>query len=245
MGRSHLITGLILGGAIATTLSHAPLAVRLLVIPVAGGSALLPDIDKPGSRVARSLGPVTGLISRGVAAVAVAVYHATRTERDSPSDNGGHRRLSHTVPGCLLFGVFVAVAMLVHPAAGTAVLALLVGLTSQGFKALGGWFSLSGLVGSWLVVSRYPGWWWVFPIAVALGSWVHCWGDTVTSSGTPMWWPLLRDGKRWGKVTTPATFTTNDHIEHGPVTVVLWAVFVVSMGFASGVSQLVIRAVMA
>lgn len=234
MGKSHCLTGLIFGVGVAGALDHAPLPVRLLVIPVAGGAALLPDIDKPGSRVARSLGPITWLLSRAIAGLAVVVYHATATDEDSPHDNGGHRRLTHTVPGCALFGSITGVAVWVHPAAGASVLALLVGLTAQGFKGIGYGFTAVGAAGSWVAVAHYPGWWAVWPIVVTLGSWVHCVGDTVTNSGTPMLWPLVRDGRRWHTVRTPVTFRTGSVTEAAVVTPLLWVALVLAGGFATG-----------
>lgn len=239
------MTGLILGVAVAGVMGGAPLPVRLLVVPVAGGAALLPDIDKPGSRVARSLGPITWVISKGVAWLARSVYHATRADGDSDRDNGGHRRFTHTIPGCCLFGVVVGVAVRVHPAAGAAVLALLVGLMALGFRSLGAGFTGVGAVGSWVVVSHYPGWWWVWPLLVTVGSFVHCVGDTVTRSGTPMLWPLTRDGQRWFPVRTPATFVTGGPVEAAAVTPVLWVVFVVAVGVTTGVLPVVARLVSA
>lgn len=243
MGRSHCATGLIFGCLVATTLSSAPLPVRLLVVPVAGGAALLPDIDKPGSRVARSLGPVTKFIAVGIAALAVAVFYATRTELDTTSANGGHRRLTHTVPGALLFGLVVAVAVLAHPIAGAVVLALLIGLTAQGFKSLGSGFTLAGAGLAWWTISHFPSWWPLWVTVTVGGSLVHCLGDSATNSGTPLLWPVTRHGKRWHMVRFPATFTTNDTVETEFVTPLLMVLLMVSGGFATGVSQAILGAV--
>jgi hypothetical protein len=45
MGRCHALGGLIVGALTAGLLDHAPLPVGVLMVPVAGGAALLPDID--------------------------------------------------------------------------------------------------------------------------------------------------------------------------------------------------------
>lgn len=230
MGRSHLTCGLIFGVGVATVLGDAPLPVRLLVIPVAGGSALLPDIDTKNSRVSRSLGLITRFVAMGVASVAVTVYNATRTDTDSPGSNGGHRRLSHTIPGCIMFGVTVGFAVWVHPLAGTVAMALICGLTSVGFRSIGLGSTLLAGLGSWFVLTRYTSWWWLWPLAVSLGSWVHCLGDTVTSSGTPMLWPMTRDGKRWGMVKTAFTFDTNSDFEVHVVQPLLVAFLVLAVG---------------
>jgi len=235
--------GLIFGVGEAAALDHAPLLARLLVIPVAGGSALLPDIDKPGSRVARSLGPITGLIARGVAALAVVVYDATRTALDPSNCGGGHRQLTHTVPGCVGFGAGTWVALQVHPALGAAVLTLLCGLLAQGFKSIGVGFTLVGAAVSWWVITHAQSWWWVWPLSVAAGSFIHIVGDTMTSSGTPMLWPLTRHGKRWGRVHTPATFHTGSHFETEVLTPMLAGALALSAGFTVGLPQAVYHAV--
>ncbi len=243
MGRSHCATGLIFGCLIAATLSSAPLAVRLLIVPVAGGAALLPDIDKPGSRVARSLGPVTKLLATGIAALAVSVFYATRTELDTKSSNGGHRRLTHTGPGALLFGLIVGIAVLAHPIAGAVVLALLIGLTAQGFRSIGTGFTLTGAGLAWWTISHYSGWWPLWVTVTVGGSLVHCLGDSATNSGTPLLWPLTYQGKRWHMVRFPVTFTTNDTVETELVTPALMVLLVVSGGFATGLAQVLIHAV--
>src|SRR2546430_16446700 len=108
LGRSHALCGLTAGAVAVAFLDYAPLPVRIVLIPVAGGSALLPDIDKPGSRVAKSLGPITGAVSHLVSWIAIYIYHLTRTGKDSPRDNAGHRRIPQTIPGCLLSGALMA-----------------------------------------------------------------------------------------------------------------------------------------
>ena len=237
MGRSHALCGLTYGAVVAGALDGAPPAVRLLAIPVGGGTALLSDIDTLSSRVSRSLGPITGIISIGVAALSVFVYEATRTRRDSRYSNGGHRRLTHTIPGCLLFGAIALVAVLVHPVAATAVLALLIGLLAQGFRAIGYGFTLAGAVLAWNVTSQYTAWWWVWPVLIAGGVFVHILGDTVTNSGTPLLWPLAVGGKRWATIRTPLTFSTGQVFEQLVVTPVLWTGFAVSLTFATGLAQ--------
>ena len=262
LGRSHALCGLTFGATVAAALPEAPLPVRLLVIPIAGGSALLPDIDKPGSRVARSLGPITWLISKMVAWTAEEVYLATRTAKDSKYTNGGHRRLSHTVPGCVLFGGLAAAAFL-HPIAAAVMLGLLSGLLlgvvpqvvrficwvlwqfhirSRRNEVRLVLFAAVAAT-SWIAVHEQMDWWWIWPLVVAGGCFVHILGDTVTSSGTPMLWPITRGGKRWGNLRTWIYFDTGSPYERGPVTRRLWVTFVVSLMFAAGIAQPLLAAV--
>lgn len=242
LGRSHCLCGLIFGCVVAAALPHAPLPVRLLAVPVAGGAALLPDIDHPSSRVARSLGIVTRVIAVGVAAVSLAVYHATRDERDPPDRRSGHRTLTHTVPGAAAFGVMTLVAVAVHPAAGTVWLALLVGLMAQGFKSIGTGFTLAAAGGAWWTLTYCPGWWWLWPALVTLGSVVHVLGDWSTNSGVPLRWPLRREGRRWELTRAPVTFATGSAFETEAVTPILVGSLVVAGGFASGVAPALIAA---
>jgi membrane-bound metal-dependent hydrolase YbcI (DUF457 family) len=243
MGRSHALCGLTAGAAASATLGDlAPWTVRILLVPVMGGAALLPDIDHPSSRVARSLGLVTKGIALAVAAGSLAVYHATRTDADHAARKSGHRTLTHTVPGALVFGVMTLIAVMVHPAAGAGVMALLIGLLAQGFRSIGTGFSLAGALLSWVTLTHDPGWWWVWPLAVTLGSLVHVAGDWVTNSGVPLWWPLLRDGRRWSLVHAPVTFSTGTPTEAELVTPFLVAGFAVAAGFATGVVPLLFHA---
>lgn len=239
MGRSHALCGLAFGIGAAGILGDAPLPVRLLVIPVAGGAALLPDIDHPSSRVARSLGFITVWLARGVAALSLVVYHATRLERDVADRRGGHRTLTHTVPGCVFFGVLDLAATVAHPVAGAAFLALLIGLLARGFKAIGWGFTALGSFLSWWTLAHCPGWLWVWPLVVALGSLVHVLGDWMTNSGVPLYWPLNRDGKRWELTHAPVTFSTGKEIELNVVTPLLWLGVALAVGFVGVMDGLV------
>ncbi|HEY9472229.1 MAG TPA: metal-dependent hydrolase, partial [Mycobacteriales bacterium] len=99
MGRTHALSGAVgmlavtpAVAALAPSLTpHGPVALAAGTV-VAAGAALLPDLDHPRATVARSLGPVTGALSKVVAAV-----------------SGGHRQATHSVAGVLLaaglFGV--------------------------------------------------------------------------------------------------------------------------------------------
>jgi membrane-bound metal-dependent hydrolase YbcI (DUF457 family) len=242
MGRSHALCGLIAGASAATVLEHAPLLVRLLIVPVTGGAALLPDIDHPSSRVARSLGFVTKWIAHGVAHLSLTVYHATRAERDTSDRHSGHRTLTHTVPGCVTAGVGTGVSLLVHPALGVVVLALLCGLLAQGFRSIGVGFTLGSAVVAWLTVTHYPGWSWLWPLVVTLGSLVHVAGDWVTNSGVPLYWPLTRDGKRWSLVHAPATFSTGQEFETHVIGPALYVGLTLAAGFMVGVPQALVHA---
>ena len=82
MGSTHVSTGVLAGvltaGAAQAAGVLTPGADVVAWVAVAGGAALLPDWDKPGTSVARMWGPVTDVIARGIGAV-----------------SGGHRMGTH------------------------------------------------------------------------------------------------------------------------------------------------------
>lgn len=274
MGRSHTLCGLIVGVGLAAAVPHAPLPVRLLLVPVTGGAALLPDLDHPSSKIAHSLGFLTRGIAKAIDEISVAIYHATRLDGDPSHREGGHRLITHTVPGCAFFGVESCVAELIHPIVGAIHLALLLGLLTGWVRQLGRKvqhnvggvikavspkcvnealtsvlrnagmvFVLVGAYLSWSVMTQYPTWWWLWPIAVFTGALAHLGGDACTNSGVPLWFPLARGDKRWSKVKLPVTFETGQEVETYTVTPLLGVLFVAALGFATGVAQLLIAAV--
>lgn len=207
------MSGVLAGIGIAASVPSAPPAWRLLVVAVTGGAALLPDLDHPSATAARSLGIVTGLVAVAVDAASLAIYRATRMGGDPAERQSGHRLVTHTVPGCLLASLVAASLCLVHPIAGAVLCCLLAGLLSLGLRLLGcGLGTLGGLL-AWWSLDHEGGWWWLVPLAVLVGCLVHVLGDTITDSGTPLLWPLVRGGRRWRLVTTPVTFAAGDDVE--------------------------------
>lgn len=174
---------------------------------------MLPDLDHPSATAARSLGIVTRLLAVGIDRLSLAIYFATREDRDPGERRSGHRLVSHTLPGCLVSALLVAVLCLLHPIAGAAAVCLLVGLLGLGVKVIGGGTALVAGGAAWWVLEHQWSWWWVLPLATFVGCLVHIAGDACTNSGVPILWPLLRDGRRWRLVTTPVTFAAGDHVE--------------------------------
>jgi membrane-bound metal-dependent hydrolase YbcI (DUF457 family) len=58
---------------------------------------------------------------------------------------------------------------------------------------------LTALTASWLGDVPAPVGAWLGAV-VALGCYVHCWGDGHTVAGLPFWWPLRVRGQRWREV---------------------------------------------
>lgn len=239
MGFSHALSGLAVGCAALGAVDGAadlmgvtetiPAAPAILAVALTGGAALLPDIDHRNSTVAKALGPITGVIARAVDELSLSIYHATRTPKDPPSRESGHRLATHTYVGSAVFGLLTVVACWVSEWGTAAVSALVVGLLGAGTKrTVGGllrkllklrmgaalFLAIVGGVSGYLVSEQYPGWWWLYGAAVFLGCIVHREGDWCTNSGVPRRdWPRIRDGRRWDKDRARATFETGKHVE--------------------------------
>lgn len=242
MGKGHALSGLIVGCGLAAVAPWAPGPVRLVVALTAGGAALLPDLDHPSSTAARSLGLATRLLARLIAAASLAIYHASRGEADPPHRSNGHRLATHTAPACLLFGLAAAAACLAHPLAGASLVALLTGLLGLGLRIAGASFALCTGGGAYWALTTYPGWWWLYGVAVAAGCAAHLAGDVVTPAGIPIAWPLLREGRRWEAISTPATFDAGGAVEVALVTPLLGVGLLVAASAASGFLSVLVTA---
>lgn len=118
MGRTHAVSGAavwLTGCAAATAVG-----VDVEVLPAAIGAALsaagalLPDIDKPGSKASRQLGAISWGIAYITADASAWIHARTATRYDKPCRDG-HRAVTHTllfavVVGALLCGMVAAVA---------------------------------------------------------------------------------------------------------------------------------------
>lgn len=121
MGPTHAMSGaaLWLGATAASAplISDQPMSAVAVGAAVCAGSALLPDLDCPGSlstkdgsTVVRAFGVLGEIVGHSIDNIALMVYNLTRGRNDKPR-NSGHRTLTHT-------GVFtVGVGLLVS--AGT------------------------------------------------------------------------------------------------------------------------------
>lgn len=220
-GPTHAMSGAAVGLALATALppewgGATGTAEILSYAGITAGAALLPDLDAPGSTVARAFGPVTGLLSRVVSAVSVLVVNATRGRKDTRV-TGAHRTATHTLLFALAAG---ACAWGIGGVAGVnGVIGMLVffaGLALRGLfptwaKDRGGLVVV--LVAVALGVAAYQ----TVPAlqtpllpasAVTAGVLTHLLGDSLTKTGVPLTSPLLPlGGRRWWDWTLPGFLT--------------------------------------
>lgn len=201
LGRDHALMGAAGTLAVAPALarlsgSHLGPAQTAVAGLVGAGFALLPDLDEPGSTVARKFGLASQAASH--------VVHSAA---------GGHRQATHSLGavGLVTVGVWLAaryvwaapvVAVLCLAVAGRFVLPLRVGRGAFGAMALpvalGLWVWHSE-TGTWDVAARVhtPHLWpWLAAVA-GTGVALHILGDALTAGGVPLLWPL-----RW-RVSVP------------------------------------------
>jgi membrane-bound metal-dependent hydrolase YbcI (DUF457 family) len=219
MGRSHVKQGacaITLSATVLTATGLLPVQtwetypnIAIVAVGLILGGAAAPDLDANGSSASRSFGPMTRLLSLLTRVATRGMYWATRGRRDKPGA-GSHRLLTHTALGNLMGGgILAAVCSIVTPY-GPIPAAIALGMyagigafTIKNNRRLYGirykwWAAL--IVGA--VAYRTDGvdskWLLVWAGALAFGCAVHCFGDSCTQHGTPYWWPLQQNGKRWG-----------------------------------------------
>ncbi|MFJ5984292.1 metal-dependent hydrolase [Lentzea sp. NPDC092896] len=223
MGRTHALTGLCAGLA-ASPLLVDTLAQALLFAAVTAGYALLPDLDHPGARASRLLGPVTGALSSGVRAGSRWLYARTKGPRDE-RHRGEHRHATHTIAFALLAGTTAALGTAWSGPwvpVGIVVLGILFAV-----DALGDWvLAAAGICGAaWWgsagddVLGTVAGTGPLLGIAIALGCVTHCLGDAATLSGCPFLWPLPIAGETWFEIRPPRMlrFRTGGVVEKAAV----------------------------
>ncbi|WP_028662640.1 metal-dependent hydrolase [Saccharomonospora iraqiensis] len=221
MGRTHAATGWCAGLAVAPAVGITTLAQAVVFAATTAGFALLPDLDHPGARASKLLGPVTGALSWLLRKASAGLYAVTKGPRDEDK-TGTHRHLSHTV----LFAAGVGAATAAGTAAGGpwAVAAVVVFGLLLAEDALGDWLlPVAGAAVVWWVIENSPdvlgrldevsGW---LGVAVAVGCVVHCLGDALTESGCPFLFPLPIAGETWYELRPPAflRFNTGTAVEN-------------------------------
>ncbi|WP_431709524.1 metal-dependent hydrolase [Glutamicibacter uratoxydans] len=157
---------------------------------ICAGAAMLPDADHHSATIARSLPPVSNLVTRMISAV-----------------SGGHRNGTHSLLGILGFALFAwivdkwAVATeswgVVYPGAAVfAVLLISFAVKTMKFMpAILCW--IIAVAGAGFVGMNAPderSW---FFLAVLLGAAVHILGDMLTVGGVNWLWPIKIRAPRW------------------------------------------------
>lgn len=199
LGRSHVLlggAGFLLIGQSALRLAGAEMGPGEVAAGtiVCAGAAMLPDLDHPQATIARTLGPLTQVPSKGIAALF-----------------GGHRQGTHSVLFAAIVGLLCAVALAGSSGPWVALIISILcasffvrALTDASPGVTGG---LSAALGASLVViAPSTDWLWV---AVALGCLLHDLGDALTVEGVPPAWPLSK-----ARLRIPLVGHTGGRMEH-------------------------------
>jgi membrane-bound metal-dependent hydrolase YbcI (DUF457 family) len=182
MGRHHAASGAVAGIALGL-LAHQPAATTLAAGALCAGAAMAPDVDEPGSSVARAAEPVSGAIAYLTARLA-----------------GGHREATHSLLAAAAAGGAVAalgvVSVAPHVPASVVPLGVCVALCARAVPPralrIGRTAALcAGAIAAW-AIARWVGIGWWVPAAVGLGWAIHVAGDAITAGGVPVLWPWRR-----------------------------------------------------
>lgn len=186
LGRSHLLVGaagfITTSGPLLELAGQPALSVNELVAGtvVCAGAAMLPDLDHPNATVARSLGPVTGVLSKVIATLA-----------------GGHRMGTHSLPFAVLMGLLVTfgLAQWQSPILALALCFFFTSLVARVLTEADGAVCAAisaGVAGVMVMatpVTADLSW---LALAITLGCLLHMLADLVTTEGIPLLWPLSR-----------------------------------------------------
>jgi membrane-bound metal-dependent hydrolase YbcI (DUF457 family) len=161
MGRTHQLTGVVAGLALAAAMD-ATLMETTILAGVATVGSLVPDIDHRNSTITRCV-PVLGSVASWLARSGSRALYAATKGRADEDHSGEHRHATHTLAFALAFGALVGL--------GTALLAgerlgLLVGAAMAAgcfAHCLGDALTLSGCPFLWPVPIRGETWWEIRP----------------------------------------------------------------------------------
>ncbi|MFC3522844.1 metal-dependent hydrolase [Streptomonospora nanhaiensis] len=232
MAPAHAATGL-LAGVLATHAMSPLMDVGPLEVAagaaIGAGAALLPDIDHPGSTVARAHGPLTAWLSRAARWASTETYYRTLTRHDTVAD-GAHRFLWHTPAAALATGLAVGIGATLSTWVLAGVLWFTIGLGVRGLaqglprgrpsglaaallprglprlrRHLLRWPVITAVAaaatGVLLYAGASPG---PYVGAVLAGGMVTgILGDALTRSAVPLAWPVPVRGRRWAMVGLP------------------------------------------
>ena len=207
LGRDHALSGGLAFAAVAPLL-HVTVPALAAGVVLTAGAGVLPDIDEPGSTIARQGGFLTEALSW--------VVHRI---------SGGHRKLTHSVIGVGIFtaATWTAVAFDASIYAQVALglfLALLLAAALHALRIGGHHGAALALIAAAAAVHWHAGLSFV-PLCIALGATAHIAGDELTHSGCPLAYPL--SDREFHLLPKPLRFTTGKFTEHVIVSTLLLA----------------------
>lgn len=204
LGRTHVLGGIALGLAAVDTWGQLTLPQALAAAALAGGSALLNDLDTPSSTASHAAGRLSQAVARGVQGLSQAAFNLTATPADRRYGSATHRGLTHTLVWAGAVGALTwQLARLGPVAVGLIALVVAVpGVRVLAPRARGWGHVLLAIVLAGAVTATQPTAI-VVGGAVGVGLLSHDLLDACTTMGVSLLWPLRLRGMRWRRVGLP------------------------------------------
>lgn len=245
LGKQHVQSGVVGGLCVLAVGAHGLGIARptdLLLFPIiAGGAALLPDIDHHSSSVTRSFPVLTKPLHWLCVWAHRLMYLATRRGTDLPARTAvgwrsAHRGITHSLIAAVIVTLLLMWAMYVTPWWVTVVvIAMFIMLASDLIYApvVAGAYALAGLheLGANDLASYVHAMAWFWSLAIGVGMICHDLGDCATTDGVALLSPLS-----WKPMGPPLRFKTGSWVEttlvkYGLVGLTLYLSFVVHAGW--------------
>jgi membrane-bound metal-dependent hydrolase YbcI (DUF457 family) len=204
LGRTHAVGGVTLGLAAADLTGGVSLVQALVGAVLAGGAALLNDLDTPSSTVSHALGRFTQRVASGVQRLSRAAFHLTATPADHRYASPTHRALTHTLIFALVVSGAAYEAARLAPL-GSGVVTLVVAMPALRLvdRRLRGVSLLLAALGVTALVTAAGPSALTVGVAVGVGLLSHDLLDGCTTMGVPLLWPLKLRGMRWRRLGLP------------------------------------------
>jgi membrane-bound metal-dependent hydrolase YbcI (DUF457 family) len=223
LGRDHALSGALAFAGVAPVL-HVSGVQLAAGIALTAGAGVLPDVDEPGSTIARTFGFLTGAFAwvvhrlsgghrkgthslLGIAVLTAAAAAAGRWQAGAAATAQHPELWWHLVPAGLIFALLFAAGLR----------ALRIG--GHHGDAIGVAIAAAVIWKGWTHLDR-----WEVPVlagCVALGMLAHVAGDMLTHGGCPLLYPLSR--YRFGLLPEPARIRTGRLAEHWVISPLLLA----------------------
>lgn len=219
-GRTHTAIGA--ASMAGAALIGVPPPQCVLMVVIAAGAALGPDLDHPGSTASRAMPSV---VHKAVRAVTTTCWKITSTGRDAQdagwkSSRGRdpyHRTFTHTTVASVALGLLILLFTSTFHI-GIVALVALMGWWLRRITKWENWFFVA-LGGVMALAFFHPMEPWMSAWAVFIGYLSHVLADGCTKAGVPFLWPLKIKGKRWWNVRLlGSTVTSGQSREWLPAT---------------------------
>lgn len=233
----------------STILPKKDLITMLVGLIIAIGAGLLPDLDNTKSSAISTLGIIGVALSSFMRFVSEFIYSISHTNKE-PETSNPHRGFWHTLAAGVIFGLFTMFLMSFNASIfkinkitfTVSTIILFIYLLIAFELMLTAFFKKFiskeknknfGIITLWLIGFVFSSIMILLLLPIKSLSWVgfmvmigwtiHIMGDTITTSGTPILWPIKHNGKRWWSYRLPPYIHADGPVEHK----IIFPIFVV------------------